>query len=428
MDELYGTFATMPSTYRNVTCPFCALLCDDLLVSRSDEALQVLENGCKKAIAGFERAVEASSPLSDGQPISLQKAITRAAEMLRQAKSPLYAGLGTEVEGMRAVMAIADRTGGIVDHMNGNAMMRNLRAFQYRGWMTTTMAEVKNRADLLIFVGTDARDYPRFFERIVWSKWAMFNPPPQGREIVFLGCGLDLPGGRSPKQVKASYLSCDIKDLGNVIAALRALLNGYPLQAKSVAGITIAELKALGERMRVARYGVMIWEPAKLDFPHADLTIQMVCELVKDLNRTLRFTGFPLGGNEGGQSIQSVCAWQSGYPLRVSFARGHPEYDPDRYATERLLANREVDVLIWISSITAGRTPPVTAIPTLVLSEPGMKFAQEPSVYIPVGTPGLDHRGRMIRCDNVVSLPLQRVRGLHYPSVATVLESIQQAL
>jgi formylmethanofuran dehydrogenase subunit B len=418
----------MPLTFRNVTCPFCALLCDDLIVSRSDGALQVLENGCGKAVAGFERVIEPSSPQMDGQPISLQQAITKAAGILRQTKRPLYAGLGTNVEGMRAVMAIADRTGGIIDHMNSHGMMRNLHAFQNRGWITTTLAEVKNRADLLIFVGTEARDYSRFFERVVWNEHSMFSSKPQEREVVFLGRGLSMPGNHLPRHIKVSCLNCDIKDVGNVIAALRALLSGYALQARSIAGIKLTELKALVERMRVARYGVMIWEPAKLDFPHADLAIQMLCELIKDLNQTIRFAGFPLVGSEGGQSVQSVCGWQSGYPLRVSFAKGHPDYDPYRYAADRLLANGEVDALIWISSITAGRTPPAPAVPTIVLAEPGMRFTHVPAVYIPVGTPGLDHQGCMVRCDNVVSLPLQRLRELNYPSVATVLESIQQAL
>ena len=43
----------------------------------------------------------------------------------------------------------------------------------------------------------------------------------------------------------------------------------------------------------------------------------------------------------------------------------------------------------------------------LLLGTPGLALAAPPAVFIPVGTPGLDHSARLIRVDNVVSLPLK---------------------
>jgi formylmethanofuran dehydrogenase subunit B len=413
----------MSSPFKNVTCPFCALHCDDLVVDLEAQDLRVVEHGCPKATAGFERKVEPISAQIEGQPVSPDEAIKRAATILRSSQKPLYAGLATDVEGTRAVMAIADQTRGIVDHMNTAGMMRNMRAVQSQGWIATTMGEVKNRADLLVFVGTDGGNFPRLFERVVWNEEAMFLSKPQEREIIFVGNGL-MP----PERGRVTQIKCETSNLPVVANALRSLVHGNDLTARSVGGVKVADLKALADRMRAARYGVVFWEPAKLDFPHADLTIRTVCDIIGDLNQTTRFAGFPLVGNEGGQSAQSVCAWQSGYPLRVSFQSGHPEYDPIGNGASTLLENGEVDALVWISSITAGRTPPLTQVPTIVLAEPGMTFSKPPDVYIPVGTPGLDHVGRMIRCDNVVSVPMRKLRKLDYPSVAEALLSIQQEL
>ena len=39
-------------------------------------------------------------------------------------------------------------------------------------------------------------------------------------------------------------------------------------------------------------------------------------------------------------------------------------------------------------------------------------MAQPPPSIIPVGTPGVDHAGRIVRCDNVVSLPLKNLAPL----------------
>jgi formylmethanofuran dehydrogenase subunit B len=58
-----------------------------------------------------------------------------------------------------------------------------------------------------------------------------------------------------------------------------------------------------------------------------------------------------------------------------------------------------------------------------------MSFAKEPDVFIPVGTPGIDHRGQIVRCDNVVSLPLKNLeRGAGLPSSVDVLAAIEAAL
>ena len=48
--------------YRNVTCPFCGIHCDDLEVGRTDRALQVRRNGCPKANPNFERQLPRAGP------------------------------------------------------------------------------------------------------------------------------------------------------------------------------------------------------------------------------------------------------------------------------------------------------------------------------------------------------------------------------
>ena len=56
--------------------------------------------------------------------------IKEAAKLIGKAKLPLYGGLATDVEGMRAVMALAERSGGIVDHALSEAQYRNFKVLQ----------------------------------------------------------------------------------------------------------------------------------------------------------------------------------------------------------------------------------------------------------------------------------------------------------
>jgi formylmethanofuran dehydrogenase subunit B len=64
----------------------------------------------------------------------------------------------------------------------------------------------------------------------------------------------------------------------------------------------------------------------------------------------------------------------------------------------------------------------------VVIGLPQLQLKQEPEVFIPVATPGVDHTGQLIRCDNVVSLPLRQVRTSPLPTVAGALNAIQHAL
>ncbi|OIQ81429.1 formyltransferase/hydrolase complex Fhc subunit B [mine drainage metagenome] len=424
------TFAPTGSM-NSVTCPFCGLLCDDLTVEREDAGkLVVTKNGCQKSITFFGRAPQTPSPRVDGRPVELSVAVARAAEILKAARHPLISGLGTEVQGMRAVMSLADRAGAALDHMNSNGFMRNIQVVQNSGWQITTLTEVRNRVDLLVIVGTDIVSlFPRFFERQVWNGESMFGQDTSAREIVYLGGrNIDTSAGVAPDGRKPDVLPCDLDRLPAVMAALRALVSGKKLVATEIGGINVADLEQLAQRLVAAKYSVLTWAAGTLDFPHAELTVQNLTELIKTLNKTTRSSGLPLGGNEGEMNANQVSAWTSGYPVRTSYARSYPEHDPYHFSTDQLLASGEADALLWISSFNPDRLPPRADLPTVVMGHAHMQLEDEPAVFIPIGTPGADHKGVMFRCDNVVSLPLNQLRESRLPSLGQVLTAIEHVL
>lgn len=416
-----------------VSCPFCGLACDDLQVQVQGTTLAVVAKGCERSKTLFGRPARsiANEPqaLIGGQPSDLASAVARAAEILRGARQPVFGGLATDVAGMRAVMRMADRTGASLDHMNANGLFRNLLVLQDSGWISTTLSEVRNRVDLLLVAGTDiVSRFPRFFERCVWNEESLFGQETASREVVVLGPDARkireaAPAGHEPK-----VFPCQPRDLTNIFGALRCLVAGVPIQAASVGGIGIDDLMWLAERIRQARYGVLAWAAADLDFPHAELTVQTMCGLVTDINAHSRFSILPLGGNDGDTTANQVCVWQSGLPLRTTFGRGSPEYDPYHQASARMLERKEADALVWVSCFDGERTPPRTSVPVVVLGRSGMKFEQTPAVYIPVGVPGLDHAGHAYRTDNVVAVRLRKLRDTSLPSVAEVISAIEQAL
>ena len=417
------------STLEATTCPACGLLCDDIAIDRDAAGnLKVSKNGCEKSVQFFERAIQSVTRSIAGKPVSLAEAVKRATEILKSANQPLFAGLGTEVQGMRSVLSLADRTGATLDHMNNYSSMRNTLVVQNSGWQVTTLTEVKNRVDLLLVIGTDIISHnPRFFERNIWNKESMFNADTSDRQVVYLGGqNINTKAGISPKGRKPTVLPCDLERLPEVIATLNAIVSGKKLLASEVAGIKLADLENLAEKLKAAKYSVVTWISSDLNFNHAELTVQSITELVIKLNAKTRSSGLPLGGSEGDYSVNQASTWTSGYPTRNRFARKYPEYDPYQFSSEKMLANAEADALLWISTLTPDRKPPTTDVPSIVIGHANMQTEAE--VFIPVGIPGIDHKGTMFRIDSSVSLPLSHLRDSELPSLSEVMAAIEAAL
>ncbi len=413
-----------------IPSPFCGIGTDDLSIRVEGVALKVTANGCAVNTPAFEQAITDTSPRIAGQTASLEAAVAKAADLLRDTNQPVIGGCATDVNGMRALLALADKTGAAVDNINFNAARRNLLALQDSGWMNTTLAELKNRCDVLLVVGCDPEAFaPRFFEHYLWNEEAMFLDNTASREIIYLGKAPSGNASTSPSGRKATVLPCADADLPEVTAVLSALLKNRPLQTPSVAGIALADLQAIVDKLKAAQYGVVIWGAGALAFEQAELTVQTICNIVRDVNlQGSRCSGFPLGGKEGDQTANQVCGWTTGYPARVNFARGYPEYDPYLYDTQAMLKSGEADALLWVQTFNAGAVPPATTVPTIVVGRSGMKFEKEPDVFIPVGTPGIDHAGHAFRLDNVVAIRLKKLRDSSLPSTAEVLAAIEHAL
>lgn len=410
-------------------CPFCSLLCDDVIVGRGgDGEPRIQKNGCSRAERGFAATVGPTRPHVQGKPVNRDDAVAAAARILRSARQPLIGGMAADVSGCRAALALAERCGAAVDHAHGEAMMQNLRVLQSKGWFLTTLAELKNRADVVMLVGTNAvEQFPRFFERLIWNQASLVGLESNDRHIVYLGDPSDTSAGVAPGGRKPAVIRCPSGDLHQALGLLRSLLRGaMPVPGRPRS--RTAALQRLCKVLKGARYGVIVWSPGELGAEHADLVVRAISELITELNAKTRFAGLVLGGNDGGMTFQNVSAWQSGFPLRVNYASGAPVHDPLLFGTRRMLEQDAADALLWLNSLNADLAPPASRAPLIALVRPSDRLAREAGVYIPVATPGLHHPGTLLRTDSVISLPVRAVHPSELPAAADVLSAIQSRL
>ncbi len=413
-----STSASLPDTAW--TCPFCPLLCDEFTLDATAPVPALHGSDCPRALDALAQHARrppaaAASAFVDGVPATAVDAIAEAARRLATWRQPLFAGLGTDIAGARALYRLAARTGAICDHADGAALMVGVRMQQDRGQFTATLAEVRARADLVVCMDTTAvARFPEFFNRC-----ELDGPDGPRPSLVFFGAPVPpgLPAGLEARTVTTQ---------GDPFADLQQLAALVALQRIERPR---AELVALAGQLCAARYAVLVWEPASLPV-HGALWAEMLQRLVATLNRHTRAATLALGGGDGALSVNQVFTWLSGLPLRTRAGPDGLEHEPLRFDAARLLADRAVDGLLWISSFDPSRLPPAAGtarLPRIVLGPPGMaeRLRAQPGasdeVFIPVATPGLNAAGHLFRTDGIVVVPLTAARDDGLAGVAEVL-------
>jgi len=411
------------------TCPFCPLACDHLTVRGGSvgEPLVLQGGTCERASRSLGRFKAPNDTIVaevGGRATPLSEAIAAAARLLRASRQPLFAGLGTDVAGARALYPLACATGAICDSAGGDALMQGLRALQDRGQFTTTLAEVRTRADLIVFVG----GLPNDLAPLIGLRCGIGDAHVPRRRVVALGAApedqavLDAWAGQGGVEVEALPLQGDLFD---TLSMLAVLVGGRTLAAASPA------LQRLAMRLREARYAVLVGAPARLPAQGAML-VEVVHHIVGSLNRSTRAAALWIGGGNGVATVNQVFAWLSGLPLRSRRGPRGLEHEPWLFDGVRLLSEGAVDAMLWVSSFDAHAAPPSNRLPMVVLGPPRLAArcarSDGPTVFIAVATPGVGSDGHLFRTDGTVLMPLKAVFRDHLPTVADVVGRMTSAL
>lgn len=410
------------------TCPFCPLACDHatVRVAGAEAPLELQGASCERAtrsLAGFRGAAAAAQPEIDGRPASLDAALDAAVQHLAASRQPLFAGLGTDVAGVRALYPLACATGAICDAAPGDALMHGLRALQDRGQFTATLAEVRTRADLIVFVG----GLPRDVAPLIRERLGIGDAQVAQRHVVVLG------PREGDAAVLAAWAGSGVStesialhgDLFDTVSLLDALVAKRP--AMATAPVPEA-LRALAERLHAARYGVLVGAPPLLPAQGA-LIVEAVHRSVNELNRKTRAAALWIGGGNGVATANQVFAWLSGVPLRSRAGPRGLEHEPLRFGSLRLIEQGAVDALLWVSSFEA-QSPPPNRLPQVVLGHPALAEVarRTGSVFIPVSTPGIGSAGHVFRTDGTVLMPLHAARPDALPTVASIAQRLLAGL
>lgn len=415
----------MTTIHQHVACTVCGCVCDDLKLTVEGERIVHAENACELAEWWYLRqnSVQRAAASVEGEDVSIDEALVRAAEILKASRAPLIYGLSrSSTEGQRAAVRLADVIGATIDTTASMCHAPSIMAIQQVGESTCTLGEVSNRADLVIYWGCNpVISHPRHLERYSLQPHGLFVDGAEQRRLVVI----DTVHTKTADLADSFILLPPERDY-ETIAALRGLLRGLDVStAAASAGLPIEDLQTLVDWMKGCQSGVVFFGLGLARPVIGHRNVEALLRLVSELNayspfyaRRMRIPGDVTGAD-------SVLCWQTGFPFAVNLHRGYPRYNPGEFSGEELLARQEVDACLFVGSEALKQfiSPAVNhllQIPMIHLDYPEEEPRLMPTVRFTTAVYGVHAKGTVYRMDEV-PLPVPAVLPRTYPTDDEIL-------
>lgn len=416
----------------DATCTFCGCVCDDIQLTVEGHQITKAKKACVLGTSWFlNHEIEDRPPcFIKGQPASLEDGIKEAARILHQARYPLVYGLSdTTIESQRVAVGIADWIGANLDTTTSVCHGPSGMAFQGAGESTCSLGEVRNRADMVIFWGSNpAESHPRHFTKYSLMPKGLYVPNGRKDRTCVI---VDV---RKTKSSKAADLFVQIKPRKDFEAlwTLRALAKDIeldPEQVEKETGNPLSLWQDLMDRMKACRYGVIFFGMGVTMTRGKHANSEGILSLTRDMNRHTRFACKPNRGHGNVTGADNVVSWRTGYPFGVNLGRGYPRFNPGEYTASDVLARKEADAaLIVASDPMANFNQPardhLASIPYVALDPKDTPTTRSAAVSFTVATYGINVPGTVYRMDDV-PIPLRPAFESPLPSDLEVLRGIE---
>ncbi len=415
----------------HVVCAFCGCVCDDLLVTIENGHITGTKFACalgRSWLLGHSAEVNRPAALIEGRPAPLEEAVDLAARIMIEARYPLIYGLSsTFCEAQRQAVALADLLGATIDCCTSVCHGPSGMALQAVGEPTCSLGEVKNRADLLIYWGSNpAESHPRHFTRYTATPKGLFTPAGRKGRTVVLVDVRPTPSAR----VADIFLQVRPGKDFEILWALRALVRGKKVRPEAVAdtGLTLDQIQDLAERMKACRFGVFFTGQGLTQSRGKHMNSAALFTLVQDLYAHTKFAVIPMRGHGNVTGIDSVMAWQTGYPFGVNFSRGYPRFNPGEFTAVDLLTRGEADAAMIVASDPIANFPRraserLKQIPMIVLDTRESETARVAKIAFTTATAGISAAGTFYRMDHI-PLRLHNFLPSPYPNDEEILRRI----
>ncbi len=416
-------------------CPLCGSMCDDITVVVENNKILEVKHACKLGAAKIMGHHRIEAPMmrddknSDFKEVSYEEAIDAAARILAKSKRPLLYGWASALcEVHKKGILLAEELGAVIDNTATVCHGPSTLAVHEKGLPSSTLGQIKNRADVVVFWGSNpVHAHPRHMGRYsVFARGFFSEKGRKGRKIVVVDVRKTDTASIADEYIQVQQGSDYL-----VVSALRAILAGQAdVVPDAVGGVPKDKLVKLVDILKAARFGAIFFGMGLTQSQGRYKNIDNAISLTTELNSFTKFVIMPMRGHYNVTGFGQVCAWETGFATAVDFSRGVPYYNPGETAANDLLSRKEVDAAMIIAGDAGAHFPAnsvrhLAKIPLVQIDPYWNPTTEVANIVIPTAICGIEVEGTAYRMDGV-SLRYRKLIEPAHPTDIEVLERITE--
>lgn len=395
----------------NCSCSYCGNNCDDITYLLKNKKIVGVRHACRlgasKVINDLDQRL--LNPLIRNEDNILEEttwdvALDKITDLLIESRRPLLYGWGeTSVEAIKKGVSVAQLTGAVMDNQSTICHGTSIQAFQNVGHPVMTLGEVKNRADVIIYVGTNPMDdHPRHLSRYTTFPEGFFRKGGRSdRTIITID-----PKYSNTAKVSDKWIQIDMDEDYEFFNTLKMIVNGQDITAETVSGVPVDEIYELAETMKRAECGALFFGLGISQTLAKQRNVGILIQLVQDLNKYSKWGMLPMRGFFNVNGFNITMTTETGYPYGVDFSRGYPRYMIGETTTIDLLNRREIDLFMSIEADACIQFPGysvkhLTNIPVVQISTHWTPATELSDIVLPSTRVGVETEGTGYRMDSI---------------------------
>lgn len=407
-------------------CTGCGLLCDDIELETELNKINKVLTACRIGVAHMKEGKGEALFRVDNKPVDEAKAISEAAAILKNAKNPLIFGLGASTsETQKVAIELAKKINATIDDTSSFCLGSLVEAFINDRFKTCTLDDIRNKADVIIFWGTDPSDsHPRHLSK--YSYFPRGKEKQRGWEEERTAIAIDVRKSHTAKICGNYFFQIPQGGDAEFIEAIIAGISGkLPKTSFNYPPKRILELANI---LKGAKFGVIF---AGRGLVHSLEDLEPLFKLMKVLNEKANFHLMPMSGNYNTIGFNENLFAETGYVNRVKFENGTVMHGPEYSIVESLKA-KKVDAALIIdadpfSILPRSITKYMLEIPVITIDPYETLTSKHSKVYINTAISGVEAGGSATRMD-MVKVSFEPVIETKRPSDEAILKKIMEAL
>ncbi|TFF93107.1 MAG: hypothetical protein EU544_06355 [Promethearchaeota archaeon] len=332
----------------------------------------------------------------------------KTVEILKSSSDPLLYGFSTTTcEAQMRGIELAKQLNGFIDSNSSICQGKFLTPISKKGATLSTLSEVINKADILIFWGANpAESIPRLLNKVIFSR-GKFRLT--GREVKTL-IVIDPIKTSTFNVMGARDLALNIKiykDIELIRLLKEKCCTNEAIPSEGIAGIDKNDLKRLLLNITESENTIIFSGQGLLDSPSNTDLLEELLELIEEVNQKQakgRTSLIMMSGHYNMVGFEHVLLSTTGHYGSAQFKEGKIEDTTDNIVTKLQKGEGDCSIIVGsdpISHLPGSLSNKMMAHPIILLDSKKSSTSYMADVILPTALTGIEASGLAYRLDHV---------------------------